>query len=554
MLSAALAVGFGLRLRAVHSNNATEVPVGSDAWEYREMARSFNAGKGFRIGENHALTRSPGYPFVLAVFYRLAGTDSVPSVRYFNIVMGLLAIAAVFVAGWMAYSPIAGGLAALLLAINTSQIVFTPSLGIDAFYSLLLAATALSLLWWEKTPTAARAVVPAILISAGLTARSTLVLFPLLIIAFHYAKTRDLANTGHIAAVFLAATLAFTLPLALRNKNITGLFTPFEVAKTSILFEYGSRHVAGDKFMTEQEPAVTLMDSFPLPAWERTFYALGRRNIAQHPARYFHIFMQRPRLLWLEGHTPATDYAPPSSQSNKANAILLGLALAGMIVAIARHKASTTVLLLLYANIYLLLPSGSRYSKHFTPVLVILAGIGLCAVWTAIKQRNKTAIAAAMAGFLLIPVFYFGAPKNMPDKSVYPAKLPTCPDKATVRDPQTLYSSLRFEEAYCAFSSQIKSSPQEAAAYFNRAAARALLNDFPGEEADLTVFLSFRDVPEHIRRSALRRRAAARLTLGNNAGAVLDLKEAMKLCLPGSDDYLSLQNSLGIITGDNCQI
>jgi|GEM_PF-7081084 len=551
MLAAALAVGFGLRLRAVRSSNAPVVPAGSDAWEYREMARSFNAGKGFTIGESPILTRTPGYPFALAVFYRLAGTDSVPSARYLNIGMGLLAIAAVFAAGWLAYSPIAGGIAAVLLAINTSQLVFTPSLGIDAFYSFLLAITALALLWWEKDPTAARAAVPAIIIAAGLTARSTLVLFPPLIIALHYFKSRDIAKTGQVAAVFLAAGLAFTLPLAIRNKNITGLFAPFETAKTSILFEYGSRYVAGDKFMTEQEPTVTLMDSFPLPAWERTFYALGRRNIVRNPASYFSILLQRPRLFWLEGYTTATDYTPPANQSNKANAILLGLALTGLIAAIARHKAGTAVLLLLYANIYLLLPSGPRYSKHFAPVLVIFAGIGICAVWTAIAQRNKTAVAAATAGLLLTPLFYFGAPSGMPDKALYPVTLPACPDKAITDDPQTLYASLRLEEAYCAFSTMIKSSPLEAAPYFNRAAARALINDFPGEEKDLTSFLSFKDTPEDIRRSAFRRRGAARLTLGNTAGAVSDLKKAMKLCLPGSPDCRSLQNSLGIITGDN---
>jgi 4-amino-4-deoxy-L-arabinose transferase-like glycosyltransferase len=122
-----VALVLGTALRAVPPSEISDLRPRPDAFEYEEAARNLAEGEGYVLivdGAKYAPRYPPGLPFLIAPMLRVwdAGFGSGIVVV---LACALLTIVGGFVLGALAAGPVAGGVAALLLAVSPEHVVWS---------------------------------------------------------------------------------------------------------------------------------------------------------------------------------------------------------------------------------------------------------------------------------------------------------------------------------------------------------------------------------------------------------------------------------------------
>ena len=130
-----------------------------DAREYDEHARSVAVGEGFseRITGKPTAFRPPGYVYVLAGAYRLAGVERSPVEarilvgRRLGAILGALGVALIGVLAWQLWGSAAGIVARARGRLRAVDFVATALMSEQLFVVLMLA-TLIAVLAWRRTP------------------------------------------------------------------------------------------------------------------------------------------------------------------------------------------------------------------------------------------------------------------------------------------------------------------------------------------------------------------------------------------------------------------
>jgi 4-amino-4-deoxy-L-arabinose transferase-like glycosyltransferase len=309
-------------------DRAPDMPIASvDAWGYHRLALNLEQGNGFSLNREDPFLpdsiRTPLYPAFLWLVRRTLG----PSPRAAAVVQALLEGSTMLLVWWLGSQLAgrrAGRIAALLYALNPTQIRYTGELLTETLLSLLLAASLCalvryvhergkpqetrhhSLLWLTLSAT--------ILGLAVLCKPNVQYLPPLWLFALAAGRSRDRRRFLSEAGLLLGIPLALALPWIARNQVVLG--RPF----LSTAFEGNVSRISAPATLA------AVQDEYAIPwsaqwdalfgevvektaeryVWDKPWDTLTAQELDQHNHQVFLVARQiliRHPWAWLTSHT-----------------------------------------------------------------------------------------------------------------------------------------------------------------------------------------------------------------------------------------------------------
>ncbi|MCM2305753.1 MAG: hypothetical protein NDJ72_13715, partial [Elusimicrobia bacterium] len=247
--------------------------------------------------------RAPLYPSFFALVESLWARPSPHHVRLALALMSVLAVAAAGLLGWLLFSPLAGVLAAALLALNTEDILAVGSLNVHSFYGIaMLALGAATVLWLERRD-ARRAGLLGLALAATLLCRPANFPFPIMFAAACLWLWRFPEGRWRALLPVAAATGLFLAPAAARNGLQFGHFSPFDLKGSYVLL----RSTDGPHLRTTVEQALEVAESLE-PGFKargldgrplhEALVGLAARRILSAPFTYASYCLERLFLFW----------------------------------------------------------------------------------------------------------------------------------------------------------------------------------------------------------------------------------------------------------------
>ena len=217
-LLAVLALGLALRLVAVQQA-ADIFRLPGDEGYYVETGRAIAA-----TGHHPGSYRGPGYPFFLAMVFRLAGSDNLQAVRLAQIALALLSIALVFHLVRRSYGQRAALWSAIAMAVAPNLVHFTLFFWSETlFIAVLLVGLWLLLRFDEHRRSRDLALVGLTFGVAALT-RESILPFMAVLAAWVVLRPAPAAERVRRLVVFGACLLLPILPWTARNYAVNGSF------------------------------------------------------------------------------------------------------------------------------------------------------------------------------------------------------------------------------------------------------------------------------------------------------------------------------------------
>ncbi|MFO0871996.1 MAG: glycosyltransferase family 39 protein [Pirellulales bacterium] len=380
-----------------------------DSESYWVLAQALARGEPFQYGEAEMrIFRTPGYPALLAGWFRLTGDLDPPawSGRVLSAVCGTLAVAAVLVLGWRMFGPGAGLCAGLLAAVHPEAV----SLGVfilseAPFHPLLVwQLVCWREAWVAATPSAdpaaprhARLWALAAGVCAGLATlmRPSWLLFSPYVLGLSLVAPAGRRRGWQVGLPLLVGLILVMAPWWWRNYRLTGRFVPTTLQVGASLYdgwrpdaEGGSdmRFVA--RFIEEQRSA-DAASTTPLTGTFEERLDRRQRDAAldwarNHPARVAELVWIKLVRMW----SPVPNAAEMSSGTLRiVTAVgLLPLLLLAAWQTARRWRSGDFVLPLwlpaLYlTNLHVIFVSSLRYRQPALLPLLVLAAGGIVACW-----------------------------------------------------------------------------------------------------------------------------------------------------------------------------
>jgi 4-amino-4-deoxy-L-arabinose transferase-like glycosyltransferase len=405
-----------------------------DSAVYDQWAQRIAAGDWLGAG---VFYQDPLYPYFLAFLYRVLGHDLLV-VRLVQVALGVGTCALAAVIARRAAGPVAGNLAALLLALFKPSIFQEAEIDKTALgVFLLTAALALAL----DPRVRARAAAGALLGLAALTRGNLLLVAPLAaaVFAFHgspgaaaqgtaQARLRDWLSRPSTrgAGAFLAAFALVLAPVTLRNHHLSGEWIPTTYGAGAVFYTGNNPANASGGFehvpFVRSDAAYEEHD-FRAAAEARAGRALspneisafwfreGVRHVLERPAFAATVALRKVALFLSDYEVPdAWDlyflarYSPVLALPLLSMAWLVGLAALG--IGLAWRRSEVVRLLTGFTAVYALAVVAffvfSRYRLYVVPALAVLGAIGIVSVWERWRSGElRSALPAAVAGLSL---------------------------------------------------------------------------------------------------------------------------------------------------------
>ena len=180
-----------------------------------------------------------GYPLVLRGIWELAGHHP-HVVGLVQIVFACVALLALHRSATLLDSPAAGGIAALLVAVDPTAAIFSDLVLSEATYMLMIALTILAFVRVAQQPTLGRAAVLGGVLGASVLVRPVsqyliVILAVALVLAVRNARVAR-ASVAWILVLFLAAAAVVPGGWALRNRSETGVLLVSTVDSYTLLY------------------------------------------------------------------------------------------------------------------------------------------------------------------------------------------------------------------------------------------------------------------------------------------------------------------------------
>ncbi|MBI1796934.1 MAG: glycosyltransferase family 39 protein [Candidatus Eisenbacteria bacterium] len=368
-----------------------------DGREFETIARSILAHHGYGL----QTLRPPGYPTFIAGVYALFG----PSILALRLVEALLATAAVgvvAVVGGRRFGPLAGWIAAMLMALHP-VLALLPSTQYSEnvlVLMLVLAFTATDAAW-ARGGLARWGLAGALLGIAALVRPNAVLLLPGLalgLLAALRGERRPWLLPGLAAA--LALVVAVT-PWIVRCHRVQGAWYFIATGGGRQFFLGNSAHATGSTtdviYYTPEEQ--TTLDGLPNDiARERWLYRHSMEFVRRDPGRVAQLYLIKMGNLFAPWPETVTQTLL-SRWSRVAQGIASVVVFAGALIALARLRASPAVWPLLGAIVTFALAqavfhSVMRYRMAIEPCLLWLAGAGWASLAPVASLARRLRIAA----------------------------------------------------------------------------------------------------------------------------------------------------------------
>ena len=217
----------GLAIRLVVLWNVRHLPATiADEQQYTLLAHSLVTGDGFAWGPGRPTSlRPPLFPFVVAMVWRVVGSESLQAVRALEIVFAALTTIGVYAIGRRVYDGRAGRWAAAFIWLYPSFIYANFTILTETLFTLLLVGFVLLAVMMLRTTAASVAIGCGVLLGLATLTRSVvwplpIVLCPLLVAILPGAMRPRLARS----AMVLVGYLICVTPWAVRNTRLQHTF------------------------------------------------------------------------------------------------------------------------------------------------------------------------------------------------------------------------------------------------------------------------------------------------------------------------------------------
>ena len=247
--------------------------------------------------------RAPIYPAFIAAVESPFGHPHPGHVRMAQAALSTLAIVAAYALARLLLSPLAGLLAATLLALDPDQIMAVSSLNVHGFYGFCVLGLAIAAVFWVERRSGASALVLGAALATSLLCRAAHFPFPVLLAAAYLFWWKFPERRWRKIGLLAAATVLFLSPMAIRNALQFRKFIPFDLKGSYILL----RSTAGAYVDTTVEQSLDVAEALQ-PGFKKlglswqdqqaALVGLAVRNIAAHPLRYAWFCLQRFVLFW----------------------------------------------------------------------------------------------------------------------------------------------------------------------------------------------------------------------------------------------------------------
>jgi 4-amino-4-deoxy-L-arabinose transferase-like glycosyltransferase len=420
-LAAILGAALILRLAAVPLIH--QLGYVSDEREYVSLAERILDGSGFVDSNGTQSVRAPLFPALLAATIYLDGGDRVLG----HLLGALLGVAAV----WLVY-----GLGreifadrrialygALIAALYPGSVTYSAMLETETLYIVFFLAVLLISVRLVNSPRVALAA--GLGVSGGLAALTRAVFvpfFPLLLLVLWFVRIKEGWHWFRQILVAGVLFLIVLLPWGVRNFQIHHRVVPVSTfAGQSLLlgnnpFSSGTTRLADgfDGWLADRIENRMGRPPEELTEIERAdvSWDIAMDYILNHPRRFAELLVRKAHVLLIYPITNSDSYIPAQMIGVLSDLVLLLAAAAGWVLS-SRKRAWVRGILAIcvfFAVVHIVLHAEARYRLPLTPLLCMLAGVGIVGFTTAsgralLWKRRRSANRLALMWVAIIAVY-----------------------------------------------------------------------------------------------------------------------------------------------------
>ena len=199
---------------------------GSDFQQYDLLAQRLANGQGYvdEFGEPSAFY-AIGWPFFLSIVYRIFGYSLIAA-QLVNALMAVGSVALVFVISRYLLNDRFALLAALLVAINPTLVLYSSAHGTESLFIFQLLLISWLLMRSIKSPTAFGLILIGILTGLAVLVRPVAICVPLgAFAADYFMNRRDIRNSLKKAIIIVGVSIVIVAPWVVRNSVAVGATT-----------------------------------------------------------------------------------------------------------------------------------------------------------------------------------------------------------------------------------------------------------------------------------------------------------------------------------------
>ncbi len=357
--------------------------INTDPDRFGQLAASIAQGNGFVYAKDGAavLERTPLYALVLAGIFKLVGGFSLHSVHMLQAMLHGISSFLIYVIGVRLYERRTAIIAQCIFAFNPIALWYTARIWVETTQTLMLLLIVLAMIQLLTQPSVKRALYVGICMGFGCLTKSTLLLFPFVILGV--LQYRFKSSGLKWGVIVLGAAILVLLPWTWRNYHVTSSFLP---VNTSLGFNLIQGDIIGERWPSSGITTIkswvegkTRADSVLDPtglAWEslegdRALTAFAVRNYTRHPFDFVTRSVANLSTFWYLSESAVKSWVFGSLQIS-----LLLLAVISYLKMNSSLKKSVLPLVVLCGYVFLvsgLIVGWGRYSMPLIPFLSLAA-------------------------------------------------------------------------------------------------------------------------------------------------------------------------------------
>jgi 4-amino-4-deoxy-L-arabinose transferase-like glycosyltransferase len=380
-----------------------------DSHRYIRVARNIAAGRGPIESDAVLAGTDPLYPAILATGVALgfdtSGNDDglLRFGRIVNAILGLAAVALLATFGRQLLTEVVGLIAAAILALDPILLFFNALVLTEICYLFLLLASLCCLVHAGSQQGRRWGLAAGLLIGLSTATRSTGLFLPLLLapFAWYFAGGKPapsaatpgparLARRAIVTVCFLVAALCPLAPTVIRNYSFFGRFVPVRTGGGASLMEALGPWADGGPGMDR-----IIYPPFPAGANEcerdRLCQAEALAWARQHPGETLHLVWAKLRRTW-SVTLNAPGYSSPCYAAVAWATVGPEFIMAVVgIWTLRRQRAALALMLVVpfyFTLLHMIFVGSVRYRVPAMPMVYLLAGAGLTALWRGLACRT----------------------------------------------------------------------------------------------------------------------------------------------------------------------
>jgi hypothetical protein len=386
---------------------------GSDFHQYDLLAQRLANGEGYvdEFGEPSAFY-AIGWPFFLSIVYRIFGYSLIIA-QLVNALMAVASVALVFVISRHLLRAQIALIAALLVAINPTLVLYSSTHGTESLFILQLLIISWLLIRSSKSPTVLSLVLIGILTGLAVLVRPVAICVPLGAFAAYYFMDRhDTRNSLKKALIIVGVSIVIVAPWVARNTVVVGATTLQTSSGLTLWIGHNPDATGGlmppplVEGLGAQKATPGAGDNTSEAEANSAYTSAAIESILDNPIRTLSLVPNRIFELW-GGHRHAVNHSTRQSDREIPDSIIKFLPLLtqghlvlllGMVIVAYGLKNTRKLWLtgvgvsltstLFFWNAYHALSIGSgRYHVPMEPFLAIMAATAISAL---LWSRNKT--------------------------------------------------------------------------------------------------------------------------------------------------------------------